>query len=342
MELSDYLRALVRGWWLIAIFGLVGLAVGLLLPMPTAAAIVKETHWVSASSFGSAPPAPGAGDNFGGGISPAQILYYANSDAVMTRTSTLAHLNEPPFALRSQITLIGPPETTGGSSAPSSGQAGVIDVQISAPTSAAALTLNTAYDAAMVSQLQDVASQGLKASEQQTQATLLTVESEIATKNYPLGLTDQALQVQVNALQEHLAQLIVQQPNTGFEVLQQPSASTVSQVTPSSATNSRPVRVAAGLGIGLIVGALAALALSLLDRRLKTAKRAQAAFGYPVVAEIPPDSSDSTEPYRMLWLSVFREPLPLPPSDQSERLYEGEDPVLESGVGSRSGQAGSP
>ena len=64
MELSDYLRALVRGWWLIAIFGLVGLAVGLLLPMPSAAAIVKETHWVSGSSFGSAPPAPGGGDNF--------------------------------------------------------------------------------------------------------------------------------------------------------------------------------------------------------------------------------------------------------------------------------------
>ena len=34
MERSDYLRALVRGWWLIVIFGLVGLAVGLMLPMP--------------------------------------------------------------------------------------------------------------------------------------------------------------------------------------------------------------------------------------------------------------------------------------------------------------------
>ena len=30
----------------------------------------------------------------------------------------------------------------------------------------------------------------------------------------------------MNALQEHLASLVVQQPGTGFEVLQQPSAQT--------------------------------------------------------------------------------------------------------------------
>ena len=97
---------------------------------------------------------------------------------------------------------------------------------------------------------------------------------------------------------------------------------------------------AAGLLLGLLVGALLALAAWLLDRRLKTAKRAQTAFGYPVVAEIPALSSDSTEPYRMLWLSVFREPLPLPPSDQQDWLYEGEDPVLDHGVRSRSAEVG--
>ena len=277
----------------------------------------------------------------GGGVSPTQILYYANSDQVMTATSQLARLNEPPFVVRSQISLVGPPETA-NATASSSGQAGVIDVSVSAPTSAAALNLNKAYDQAMATVLASISSGDLSAAEEETQKTLLNVENEIATKNYPLGLSDQALQVQVNALQEKLAELVVQLPDTGFQILQQPSASTVSPVAPSSAKNSRPLRAAAGLGIGLLVGALAALALWLLDKRLKTAKRAQVAFGYPVVAEIPPDSSDATEPYRMLWLSVFREPLPLPPSDQSERWYEGEDPVLASGVGSQSGRAGSP
>ena len=104
--------------------------------------------------------------------------------------------------------------------------------------------------------------------------------------------------------------------------------------------DNRTLRAVVGLVAGLILGALAALALWLLDGRLKTAKRAQVALGYPVVAEIPYESSDSTEAYRMLWLTVFREPLPLPPMDQNQQLYDGEDPVLDHGVGSRSGQAG--
>jgi hypothetical protein len=339
MERSDYLSALVRGWWLIVIFGLVGVTVGLLLPRPN---LVKESYWVSTSSFGSTPPAPASsGDLFGGGITPDQILYYANSDAVMARTSQLAHLDAAPFEVRRLITLLPPPAQNAASSGPTSGQAGVIGVQISEQTSAKALALNNAYDQAMDAELTAIATQGLKSSELKTQQTLLSVENQIATKNYPLGLTEQALQVQVNALQEHLATLVVEQPDTGFALLEQPSASTVSRITPSSATNSRPVRAGAGLGIGLVLGALAALGLWLLDRRLKTAKRAQAAFGYPVVAEIPPESGRSTEPYRMLWLSVFREPLPLPPSDEDERLYQGEDPVLDSGVGSNPSQGGS-
>ncbi len=340
MERSDYLSALVRGWWLIVIFGLVGVAVGLLLPRPN---LVKESYFVSTSSFGATPPAPvNTGDLFGSGISPDQILYYANTDEVMNLTSQLAHLGWPPFEVRHVITLLPPPSQNASSSAPTSGQVGVIDVQISAQTTAEALAINNAYDQAMSSELMTVATQSLNSAEHQTQTTLLTIENEIASKNYPLGLNEQALQVQVNALEERLAQLVVEQPNTGFQLLQSPSASTVSRITPSSATNSRKVRAAAGLGIGLILGALAALALWLLDKRLKTSKRAQAAFGYPVVAEISPDSSESIESYRMLWLSVFREPLPLPPSEQSERWYEGEDPVLDSGVGSRSGQAGPP
>jgi hypothetical protein len=106
--------------------------------------------------------------------------------------------------------------------------------------------------------------------------------------------------------------------------------------------DNKTVRAAAGLLIGLVLGLLAAVALWLLDRRLKTANRAQMALGYPVVAEIPYESSDSTEAYRMLWLAVFREPLPLPPVERNDRLYEGEDPVLDRGLGSRSVQAGRP
>jgi hypothetical protein len=168
--------------------------------------------------------------------------------------------------------------------------------------------------------------------------------TDIATNNLVPGLTPQALEVQVTALQNYLAELVIQQPGSGLQVVQAPSAFSTTAVvtgTPTVAQN-RTVRAAAGLVIGLLVGALAAIGLWLLDRRLKTAKRAQTALGYPVVAQIPVEASESTETYRMLWLSVFREPLPLPQADDSGRRYEGEDPVLEHGVGSRSGQAGRP
>ena len=148
--------------------------------------------------------------------------------------------------------------------------------------------------------------------------------------NFAPGLNAAALEVQVSALQTYLASLVIQQPGSGLQVVQAPSAQSTTAVvtgTPTVADN-RTLRAVAGLVIGLVLGALAAVGLWLLDRRLKTTKRAQVALGYPVVAEIPFESSDSTEAYRMLWLSVFREPLPLPPAERNERLYDGEDPVL--------------
>jgi hypothetical protein len=137
---------------------------------------------------------------------------------------------------------------------------------------------------------------------------------------------------------------VIQQPGSGLQTVQAPSAASTTAVITGTPTvvDNRTLRAAVGLVIGLVLGALAAVALWLLDRRLKTARRAQTALGYPVVAEIPFEASDSTESYRMLWLSVFREPLPLPPAQEGDRLYEGEDPVLDHGVGSRSGLAGRP
>ena len=84
MELSDYLRALVRGWWLIVVFALRRARGGAAAAHAQRPRLESASYWVSNSSFGSAPPAPSGGSNlFGGGISPDQILYYASSDAVM-------------------------------------------------------------------------------------------------------------------------------------------------------------------------------------------------------------------------------------------------------------------
>ncbi len=54
------------------------------------------------------------------------------------------------------------------------------------------------------------------------------------------------------------------------------------------APDSKPVRAALLGGFGLLIGIAAVFALDRLDTRIHTKAGAEAAFGYPVIAEIPP------------------------------------------------------
>ena len=337
MEFNDYRAALVRGWWLIALFGLVGLAVPMLAAPPPKGHI--ETHYESTSVIGSPPTSDSGSSLLGGGLTIGQIQYYASTDGVMTQTSSLSGLNEPLPAVRSQIALTVPSENSGQNV---SQENGVVNVTAVGATAADALALNKGFVQALNNYTNTAAKNSLDGQEQQAEATLNTVMTDIATNNLIPGLTVAALDVQVNALQNYLASLVIQQPGSGLQVVQAPSAASTTAIVTGTPTvvQNRTFRAVVGLVIGLLLGALAAVALWLLDRRLKTAKRAQVALGYPVVAEIPFEASDSTEAYRMLWVTVFREPLPLPPVEQNERMYEGEDPVIDNSVGSRSGRAG--
>jgi bifunctional DNase/RNase len=337
MEVRDYWDAIVRGWWLPVVLGLVGLAVGLLVASPPKGHI--ETHYQSTSVIGSPPTSQNGPSLLGGGLTIGQILYYASSDGVIAQTSKLSGLNEPLPEVRGQISVVSPAGNSGQSNGDENG---IVNVSAVGATPAAALALDKGFVDAMNTFTDAQATASLLAQEQQTEATLFSVLTDIQDNNFAPGLNAQALEVQVNTLQTYLANLVVQQPSSGLQVVQAPSAtSTVAVVTGTpTVVDNRTLRAVVGLVAGLILGALAALALWLLDGRLKTAKRAQVALGYPVVAEIPYESSDSTEAYRMLWLTVFREPLPLPSMDQSQQLYDGEDPVLDRGMGSRSGQAG--
>lgn len=339
MELIDYWSALVRGWWLILVFGLIGLAVPLLLAPPPPGHI--ETHYQTVSKIGSPPTSDNGPSFLGGGITIAQILYYANTDKVVNETSQLAGL--PTATVQGQVSVVDPAASTDSGSS-NSDQNGVVNVTTTGATPEASLALNKAFVQAMNDQTNSTAQAALLGEEKATESTLQTVLSDIATNNFVPGLTAQALEVQVTALQNYLASLVIQQAGSGLQVAQAPTAATTSAVVTGTPTvvQNRTLRAVAGLLLGLLVGALAAIALWFLDRRLKTSKRAQTALGYPVVAEIPFEATESSETYRMLWLSVFREPLPLPPVDESEQWYGGEDPLLDRGVATRAGQAGRP
>jgi hypothetical protein len=341
MELRDYWHAVVRGWWLPVIFGLIGLAVGLVVAAPPKGHI--ETHYQSTSVIGSPPTSQNGPSLLGGGITIGQILYYAGTDGVIAQTKQLSGLDVPLPEVKSLVSVTIPTQL-GNSGQGTGDENGVVDVTASGATPAAALALDKAFVGAMNTYTNNQAKSSLEGQERATEATLYSVLVDIADNNFAPGLTAQALEVQVTALQSYLASLVVQQPGSGLQVVSAPSAaSTVAIVTGTpTVTDNRTLRGAAGLVIGLVLGILAALALWILDRRLKTAKRAQLALGYPVVAEIPYETSDSTEAYRMLWLSVFREPLPLPPAPKNESWYDGEDHLLDGGTGSRAVPAGRP
>lgn len=220
MEFSDYWHAIVRGWWLIAIFGLVGLVVPLLLASPPKGHI--ETYYRSTSVVGSPPTSKDSSSLIGGGITTDQVLYYASTDAVMEETSSLSGLNESLPVVRSQISLVVPGGT--GNSGGGAGQSSVVDVSAVGATPALALDLDTSFITAMNDYTNAVAKNNLLSSEQQTEQTLATVMTDIATNNFLPGLTAQALEVQVTALQNSLASLVIQQPGSGFQVVQAPAA----------------------------------------------------------------------------------------------------------------------
>ncbi len=72
-------------------------------------------------------------------------------------------------------------------------------------------------------------------------------------------------------------------------VIVHPAKATKARVKKSGGgpVKSRKIRGLIGLGVGLVLGAVIVLMREVLNRRLRTAARAEAHFGYPVVAEIP-------------------------------------------------------
>lgn len=316
----DYREAFARGWWLLVVLGLVGLGVGILLPSGQ-----PKPQWSTTSYVGANPGSLVATSPLAPGVSTDQILFYANDDSVISGAGTAAHIDAPSWLLRNMIAVSGPATTSSGAT---TGQPGVVQVKVQAPTIAESVDLNNAFDAALAYQLAGAAIQQIATQEAQVKSSIATTEAQLLAENGGAGASTS--QSQLSALQDRLAQLSVTSTDTGFQVLRS-SQSYPPTESKAPIADSRPVRALAGLLIGLLLGALVALAVTLLDKRLSTAKRARAAFGYPVVVEIPPEESPSSEKYRMLWLSVFREPLSHP-VEQGERLVEGGDLMLDHGT----------
>jgi len=322
MQSFDYRGAISHGWRLVAVLGVVGLVVGLLLPTSG-----SSTQWSTVSNVG-APPATvtTTGGPISPGISTDQILFFGGNDGVYTEAGKLANMNLPLSSLRAMITLQGPGTTSSGSSF---GQLGVVQVKVEAPTADESAALNNAYDDALALGLAAEAKVQLDDQVALVKSSISSVESQLQGQP-PTAASTVALASQLTALQSRLAQLEITSPATGFEILQSASAGQATAVKPSL-TGSRWARGLIGLVAGLILGVIVAAVVYLLDRRLLTARRAEAAFGYPVVLESDGAPTAPDEPYRRLWLSIFREPFPEPPGG-SDPWAVAHGPVVDPAV----------
>jgi Mrp family chromosome partitioning ATPase len=162
---------------------------------------------------------------------------------------------------------------------------------------------------------------------------LLTAPGSTAAKaaklaNAYVGVVGQAVNAAFAQREEALG-VSVPAGSSGYRPLVPAFAGTATKSAGAKPTlgASRKVRVAGGLVIGLVLGALIVLLRELLDKSIRNSKRAVSSFQYPVVTEIPerldpaglstrsavdvvgaPDSS-AAEAYRMLRMFVMFEPL---------------------------------
>jgi Mrp family chromosome partitioning ATPase len=289
MEPIDFLGALRRSWRLLLALAVIGAVVAVLIPISAHKgkhAAVDPTPWTATAVVGAPPTA--LNTQVGGGVNGAQTLFYAQRTAVMEAALKGVHLNHVREAhVTSYLKAsLDVPKGTGKREAENVSEVILTGV---GRTSRAAVKLTNSYAKALGVALNNVATARDKA----TGKTVTTSGSK-----------------------------------TGYVVVRPATKATKKGVHKSSGgpVKSRKLRGLIGLGVGVVLGAILVLLREVLNRRLRTAGRAEAHFGYPVVVEIPAElraigrpatkvdvvtspQSPTAEAYRMLRMSVMFEGL---------------------------------
>ena len=313
MEPVDFGGALLRRWWLLLVLGLVGLLVGLALPV-SHSGHSSPLSWSTTAIVGASPPGgPGTSGALAGGVTTNQISFYARTDQVVLAAAKQVGRTGSLTELEREITVtpaspkdaaVGTIKLTGTGATPD---------QSAAFTNAFADQLG-AYMSSLVAQR----NQGQLAAAKQKVTDL---ESEIAALGKAKVST--SLENQLNSALAQEQALSAASSSTGYLILQPAQASSATKTGGgglSGLGSSRLVRGFAGLLIGLILAVGIVLVLEMLDKRIRGSSRAEETFGYPVVAEIPIPSKENgagvvsvfsgastptAEAYRMLRMSVL-------------------------------------
>ncbi len=296
MEPIDYTGALRRSWRLLLALALVGAVIAVLLPVSKPAKALKTLPWQASALVGSIPT--GKGSPLVGGVTSSQIYFYATSNTVERGTMQALHPSVYPYEYFRYLTatLVAPGTTslkqTTESTTPlkrNSATEVLLTGYGSTETAAIALANYYAYE---LNYVIEQAAQARAASVAAAAAAAAAAKSNSSNSSSDTGSSGSPGPV-----------------STGF-VLQQPAEFATRSAASTNITSSRKVRLLAGLVIGALVGAGIVLLRELLDKRLRTAARAESNFGFPVVVEIPalPVKAGQSAGSQPIPVDVVREP----------------------------------
>ena len=322
----DYVGAVRRRWWLVLALGVVGALLAMMLAPngPTKA----TTGWnFEATTLVGVPASttPAGAASYSGGVTPSQVIFFAQKESILAAAAKDAGLNIPSSQLVGHLYPF-------GATAKHGLIPGELDLIAQGATPAAAATLANAYAKQLGSYLNLLVLNRYNGQLNTLKATI----SNLTTQQRLLGLGGKGTPGQLASVNDRLSsansqlsQLQASAPTSGFQVLVPASDTNAVHVpgTSSKLAVSGKTGLLLGLVGGLLIGLGVVLLLEFLDKRIRAASRAEVAFGYPVVSEIPEppkvgptapfelfgpaaqSSSPTAEAFRMLRMSIMLEGL---------------------------------
>jgi Mrp family chromosome partitioning ATPase len=325
MEPVDFGGALLRRWWLLLVLGLVGLLVGLALPV-SHSGHPTPLSWSTTAIVGASPPGgPGAGASgaLAGGVTTNQISFYARTDEVVLAAAKQVGRKGSLTELEREITVTAASNkpTTAAGAATGDDAAGTIKLSGTGETPDRSAAFTNAFAHQLGAYMGNLIAQRNQGQVAAAKQKVTDIEGEIAA--YGKTKVSPSLENQLNVALAQEEALSAASSSTGYLILQPAQASSATKTGGAGLDgigSSRLVRGFAGLLIGLVLAAGIVLVLEMLDKRIRGRSRAEETFGYPVVAEIPIPSKENgagvvsvfsgastptAEAYRMLRMSVL-------------------------------------
>jgi capsular exopolysaccharide synthesis family protein len=321
VDLMEYLRIAVRRWPLLLVGLLLGGLAGLFAPQskpapPTFKAVSTLVPQIVSSSSNSSVS-----------VSPPTIALLVTSGDVADKVAKQIGFTGPSDLLTTGVSTVADSRTQN------------VSITVSDRHGVRALALANAFAtqtnvvlASQVTAQRQVSVDSLSSQLNGLSGRIKALSSQIATT--PTGQGDlliaqrDALLHQYSAVFAQLQQFELDNTQgSGYQVI--PAGSSVFSSTVTSSTtkllNRRAVRGPLGAVLGLLVAIGLALVLERVDTRIRTKEAAEAAFGLPVVAEVPLDKrrrrrrlgplvtrraplSQTAEGYRMLGTALLLMP----------------------------------